>query len=81
MTEEEKIRYHSEIAGSKSEAYYDGQYLIHLKRMLAYNRELNESQIKSLYGIFLKSFKSPVYALQEVKAFVNNKRINKAECE
>jgi hypothetical protein len=81
MTEEEKASYHCSHGDIKSNAYYDNEYLKHLKSRLKAKGKLNEKEIESLYNIFLKSFKHSAYAMQEVVAFINDKRINKAECE
>lgn len=82
MTKKEKQNYHATKAGgSKSIAYYDGQQLAYLKSQLEFKGTLTDEQIESLYKIFIKSFKHSTYAIQEVKAFIAGKRINRAECE
>lgn len=81
MSEDEKLNYHANTNGVASQAQIDREILVFLEKQLKLNGRLKESQIVMLYEIFLKSFKHSTYAIQEIKAFINGRRINKAECE
>lgn len=64
----------------QSQAYYDKRFLDHLIDKVKRKTTLSHEDKECLINIALKNM-HPVYAMQEVIAILNGKRINKLECE
>lgn len=79
-TKEQIEGYHSPVNYIKSQAYYDNNYIQGMAKRIKEGYNPTTEEKISLYNIFSKSL-SEYWALQELRYFVNGRRLHKLLCE
>lgn len=79
-TKEQIEGYHSPINYIKSQAYYDNNYVQYLFKKIKEGYIPTIEEKICLFNIFSKSF-NQYWALEELRYFVNGRRLHKLLCE
>lgn len=79
-TKEQIEGYHSPVNYIKSQAYFDNKFVQYLFNKIKDGYVPTTEEKISLYNIFVKSL-SEYWALEELRYFVNGRRLHRLLCE